>query len=264
MRGEVQNRWRSLGRPYLSWLIILYAIWAPLHTLGSGIEVGTLAGPLLGGEWATRPFTTFWFLSALFLVAIGMRLLDGLRRPWLALISLACLALGSIIGDLLAAIPLGAGVAIPALGLALIARVLRESTPQGSVPTVVTAGAAVPLLIVASLPLGHIDMKYGVLGTPILSALIAAGLAWAAIVLLDFLFTKLSPGPTARSWSSSLTKVAIIPVLLHPAILWATAAPQEGAPFWIFAASVTVPWALALFIARTPASPWLIGQPSIK
>lgn len=258
--SELGNRWQTLGRPYVSWLVILYAVWAPLYTVQNGISVGALAGPLIGGEWATRPFTTFWFLSALFLVAVSMRLLDRVPRMGLSLIAVACLALGGFFGDQLAAIPLGAGVAVPALGFALVARILRESLPRSSGRVVLCAAIAVPVLVALSLPLGHIDMKYGIFGTPVLSGLVAAGFAWASIVLLDALFSRMTFGTRAMGWLSALTRVAIIPVLLHPVVLWAFDAPQAGAPFWVFVAAVVLPWLLALVVARTPAAPWLVGQ----
>ncbi|MBB2956776.1 acyltransferase family protein [Pseudoclavibacter helvolus] len=258
LAGEVASRWRSLGIPYVAWFTVLYAVWAPWYVLTQRLSFGALAGPVLGGEWAQRPFTTFWFISTLFFVAVGMRVLDGLPTVMLAVVSVGCLLLGGVFGNVLALVPLGAGIAVPALGFALAARLLR-AIPRDSGWAVAVAASLIPVLVVASWPLGFIDMKYGILGTPVLSGLVAIALAWSSIVVLDWLFEKVNLSRRVTSWISSMTSVALVPVLLHPVVLWVFDAPPIGAPWWVFVLAVVLPWTAALLIQRSPLSRWFVG-----
>lgn len=105
-KGEIANRWGTLGIPYVVWLFALYIGWAPLTVASDGGKLGTLLGPLVGGVYASRPFTTFWFLVALFLMAVTMRLLDKLPIWGTAVVAVLCLLVGGLLGEQLALLPL--------------------------------------------------------------------------------------------------------------------------------------------------------------
>lgn len=56
---EARNRWRTLGRPYLFWLVVLLMVWVGVNFAHQDLEVGDVARPVYGGFFATRPFSAF-------------------------------------------------------------------------------------------------------------------------------------------------------------------------------------------------------------
>lgn len=256
--GEVRNRWRTLGVPYLGWFLLTYIVWLPWAWAGAD-DVGEVLRPLLGGAFAGRPFTTFWFISALFVVAVLMRLTEKLSPVVLAILACGVLLSGAFLGGLLVKVPLGIGVAVPAFGFAVLGWLAHRYLPRGP-GAWRWAAVSLPVLLVVSLPLGHIDIKYGLLGTPLLSAVVAATFAWAAISVLDGVFSRFPVPPRVCAAFSGLARVAIVPVLLHPVVLWVLDAPLVGAHWWVFAVAVVAPWGLALLLSRWQWSRWLVAR----
>lgn len=263
VRGEVATRWRSLGIPYIAWFVVVYIIAIPIFALRDQLTVRTFLAPFLGGMYIGRPFTTFWFFTALMVVAIGMRMLDRLNRPLLLVVALIALGLGSFFGAQISRIPLAIGSGLVCLGFAIAARLLREAWPDPSRARTVTATIILAAVIPASIPLGWLDIKYGVFGTPYLSSLVAIALTWAAIVLLDALFDVV---PTfARAIQPPLSRVAsvaIVVVLIHPLALFLLIPPTtSGAQLWVYPCVLVISFTTALLLSRTRARWLFIGGP---
>lgn len=260
--GEAKNRWGTLGRPYLSWLAILTVALIISAVAADEFSGGILLGPVLGGSFATRPFTTFWFFSALFTTAVLMRVLDR-ARPWvLVTVMVVALAAGSIAGEHFARIPLAIGTGAASIGFALAGRVLAQAAPKPSTKRSIAAAVLLPTAALLSIPFDHIDLKQGLFGTPFVSAAISVVCAWAAIVLLDHVFARMPATSDALSRAlPPLAKVAVVVVLLHPGVLWALNAPTSSAPWWVFLCALLLPWGIAVLLGRSALSPWLLGQP---
>lgn len=257
---EARHRWHTLGIPYIAWLVILY----PLYLFGfwfqDKLTLERAIAPLLGGSYVGAPYSTFWFISALLLAGILMRLLDRAGTLVLLSAAMALLAVGGMFGAMLAVVPLGLGVAVPSVSFLLLGRIFRTMTGTRWRPV---ALVAIPVVSVATIPLAPIDIKIGNFGTFMASGLLAVMLTWAVIVSLDWALSKLpTVAGTLSRYLSPITSVAIIVVLTHPAVLWILrfAVPAENPPPWVPLVALFVPWAAAVLIARTRLAPFLIGR----
>ncbi|WP_448809196.1 acyltransferase family protein [Agromyces bauzanensis] len=259
--GELRNRWLSLGVPYVSWFAAIWLIYVGTLIVSGRLSLGRSLSPILGGAYATRPFTTFWFFTALFVVAVLMRILDDLPQPALFSIAVVALGLGAFAGGALARIPLSIGVAIPCLAFALMGRLLHDWFDLRSWRVRWAAAIVLVLAIAVSLAAAAINLKYGDFGTPFLSATVAIAVAWAVIVLTEALFSAIPRlGQAITPLTSALAPTAIVVVLVHPMVLYLAQAVSTGAEPWIFPLALVVPWAAAFAISRTPLSLLLIGQ----
>ncbi|MFF2487756.1 hypothetical protein ACFVSU_15235 [Microbacterium sp. NPDC058062] len=262
---EAANRWRTLGRPYVSWLLVilsLYALW--LHGQG-GLDPAMLRGPLLGGMYAGAPFSTFWFVSALFFVAILMRAIERMPLPWLVALGTVLLAIGGIWGHELATVPLALGVALPSLSFAIAGRALRAWMPSHTRRRAMIAAVALPLAVAATFGFTRLDLKYGQFGTLLVSGLLAIIVIWCAIALLDALFSSIDSTVVRgiQPALSRVTTVAIVVVLIHPVLIWIyrMLRPEATAPWWVYVVILIGSWTAALLLERTRLSPWFVGQP---
>ncbi|GAA4196021.1 hypothetical protein GCM10022219_22010 [Microbacterium oryzae] len=128
IRDETKMRWLTLGRPYVTWLALIFIEFAASTIKGDITRdtIETLIRPLLGGSYAGRPFSTFWFISALFFVAIMMRAVEKLPRPHLVALAVLLAGVGALLGQKLDRIPLSIGLAIPCLAFAVAGYLLRQ------------------------------------------------------------------------------------------------------------------------------------------
>lgn len=125
VRQEFRGRLSSLGRPYVAWLVLLTVALVMMGTVSNEPVGGRILGGILGGAFAVLPYTTLWFVSALFFTAVLYRAIE--QWPgWLQwLIGLGGVAAGVLWGVELAYFPLGIGYAISCLIYILIGRAFR-------------------------------------------------------------------------------------------------------------------------------------------
>lgn len=259
--GEIRNRWSTLGVPYLVWLAIIWVAFVSISAAQGRLGLRAAIVPFLGGEYAGRPFTTFWFISAICFSAVIMRTLDAAPRRVLVIVMVSALALGSLAGPVVSKVPLAAGAAVACLFFVIAGRLAREIWPSPSGARTLSAVTLLAIAVLASLPLAHIDIKYGDFGTPFLSAIVAVVITWAAIVILDAMFSLLPAVSAALSGPLGVVApVAILVVLVHPAVLYLLGAPTVGAPAWVFFVALLVPWAGAVLLEHTPLSKLLLGR----
>lgn len=251
--GEAQHRWRSLGRPYIAWgTLILAAVVLDL-LLNDRLTVDALKYPIYGGYFAQRPFTTFWFISVLFFVAVFFRAMES-SMVVATVLAVAGLGVGFAFGPELARTPLAVGATLPCLSLVLFGYGLRRiAARRGAIP--IAMGALVAGVF-GALVTSAINIKPGDYGTPVLSLLACCAIIGSLLVLSQAIRV---PAPVGRA-AATLTSVGVCVLLTHPVVLWLLDTPSEGAPLWHFAAALILPWAAGLAIARTRLSPWLLGH----
>lgn len=257
---ELTSRWRTLLRPYIAWLGIVGVAWStPLLGEGS-VTVTELVRPLLGGQYIGRPFSAFWFVTALAGSAVLMRSLQG-RPGWFRwTLALLAVATAVVAPGVVRLPPWSLGTAVATSVFLLAGTSARRWSSACRRPALV--GALLLLLGASAVLLGArpLDLKQADFGTPIISVGTAAVIC-TGLVLLGGALDGLVPRRAAVV-VSDLAAVGIGVVLLHALVLWLLP-PQL--PHWAaFCLALGGSWSIALLVSRTPLAPWLLGITPIR
>lgn len=268
--GELGVRWRTLGVPYVVWLIILSTLVMAHALTPRPFEDtwGTLGGALKGGGWTDMPFLAFWFISVLFLAALWLRIL--VRFPWWVqlAVSVGGLALAKVPESAMSYTFLGVGL-VPACAAYMVAgwwfRRLLTHVGWAQRLTASWWAAVVGLTLVAAgiggvaAGAGSMNMKWSGFGTfllsPMLAVLICAGLA---LIFGTWVNWRLRLSQLAVRLISAVVATGTLVVFFHPYILFLVWSVGATPPVRIGIALV-VCWAVGLWINRTWSSPYLTG-----
>lgn len=261
---ELVTRARTLLRPMLTWLVLIGTVFALVDPQLEDTTWQRLAGPLVNGENSAMPFTTFWFVTALFFSAVLLRLLWRLPRAVTVAVAAGGLVLSFTVGPQLAATPLSVGSTVPCvtfLALGILARRVRPHLARpGLLGGCLLLASAVLVVTGIALPL---DIKQGDYGTPVLSDLVAVAISFGLVLTAERLCQRL-PDSVGRT-VTVLAYGGFMVVLMHPLILWAMRQFAPEVPSWmLFALCLLVPWAMALGALRTRASVWLTGAEPVR
>ncbi|MCI4658249.1 acyltransferase family protein [Cryobacterium sp. ZS14-85] len=266
--AEAKNRARTLLLPYAAWLALITLLALALGLAGQpqGLDLRALQPILLGGHYVGKPFSAFWFVTALFVVAVALRILERGPRwlPWASAVVLLTVAYST--HGALAAIPEAIGTGLACLVFVMAGIVFRRSRDRFSRPVI----TGVVLLVVCAILIATgfsslVDLKAADFGTPVLSVATAIAISIALLLLAEVLVPKLSQ--RIQAGLTQLAQVSLMVVLTHSAVLWLMRTPPFGStvpPFGLtitFLVALLAPWAAALVLARTPLSPILIGIP---
>ncbi|MBB2941790.1 fucose 4-O-acetylase-like acetyltransferase [Actinoplanes lutulentus] len=257
---EINRRWLSIGRPYVTWLALLGV---PFLVIGCLIlneyEFVDQVRRTLTLVGANRLFTTFWFLAALFFAAILARLLEPAPRSAAWALGLLGLVAGYLTGKSLSSLPLWIGLALPSLFFILVGQELKRFRERIPVPLVtgllaIAAGAA----LVATGLAETVDMKYARLGTPVLGVLVAV-LIGAGLVLVAEVLTPAVPAVIQR-FVIAVAQSGLVVVLIHPAIIWGLSTWTDLRMPFFYTALVVLSWSIAYTLSRVPGlAGWLVG-----
>lgn len=263
VREEIRARWLTLMRPYIVWFGLIWVIFAGVLIARGDFSSSTLLRPLLGGEFAGRPFTTFWFISALFVAVVLMRVLDGVARWKAAVLAAVLLTVFTAAGPLASHVPWAVGTGVLSVSFVITGWLLRGVTRSlvGRRRTVAAVGAVALSAVLILLEPGSLDLKNGELGTPVLSIVSAIIITWAGLLLLDEVFQLLPRvAEVARRVFTPLATVAIGVVFVHPLFLLLLDVQQTSSTFLDLVAVLVLSWTTVLVIWRTPAATWLLGE----
>ncbi|MGN6218393.1 MAG: acyltransferase family protein [Microbacterium sp.] len=259
IRAELAARSRTLLKPYAFWFVLLLAVFIAVRVAQRPLTLGAVAGPIYGGIYATQPFSTFWFVFSLFAAALLWQLLNGSPRWIRATVLVLAVACTVFAGPELARTPLAIGTSLPALVFVAAGTWAREFETRHQVRPWL---AAIALLVAGSLVVTHVsapvDIKAGVWGTPLLSAIVGVTISWSAVVLAMALCRRASLPVSALITGFALCGFTII--LAHPAVLWLCKGSGIPLPA-VFGLAVIVPAAISLAAQRTAASQWVTGVP---
>ena len=243
--------------PYLFWLAVLtgpFLVWVHLSRGGFGPEL--LGRLLLGGSYIGRPFSAFWFVGALFAVAIAYRALESLPK-WAAWgVAVAALAAAYLVPDVVRAIPLGIGTGLASLIFLLAGRALRTTPVRRPVVVGVSLLAVSAALVLSGLS-APMDLKQADAGTPFLSVAVAIAVSAALVLLGVALGSRL--GGAASRVITLLASSALMVILTHAAVLWLLRMPETGDWFYFVAATI-VSWTAATVAVHTRAARLLTGS----
>lgn len=258
---EVLRRTRTLLVPYVAWLVILLAAVVGMALArGDGVPLGAVRSALMGGAYATRPFSAFWFVTALFVAAVLYRVLD--RGPWWARWAgvLVGLVLGYVAADVLVQVPLSVGLALPCLVFVAAGHELarwRPRLPERATVPVGLALVGVGAVAVATGLADLVDLKRADLGTPVVSVVVAV-LISSGLLLLAEAAARHVPQAAGRA-VVALAATALLVVLTHAFVLWLLGTPSSGRVRDAVLALV-LPWVLGLVVLRfPPAARVLLG-----
>ncbi|MEU8260771.1 acyltransferase [Micromonospora sp. NPDC048999] len=255
MADEFRKRWRSLGVPYLTWLALLIALLVVADAVTGEVADGTFGDALYGGTAAVRPFSAFWFVSVLFLLALAYRALERFPAGVAWAVALVGLLVAYLAPPLVTAGPLGLFLVPACLIFVLSGRLLRQLRPHLSVGAGAVLLALGAALVVSGLGT-PLDIKAGNFGAPGFGVLTAVLISGGLILLAEALDTRIGGGAARTINRLSVCGIAV--VLSHAAVLWVLHTPSSGG--WShLAAALVPPWAFALVALRTPASPYLLG-----
>lgn len=255
LTDEVRRRTPTLLVPYVAWLVILLlVVVAVALARGDGLPLGAVRDALLGGAYAGRPFSAFWFVTALFVGVVLYRLLDqgAWYVRWVG--ALAGLVLGYLVPDVLVAVPLSVGLALPCLVFIAAGHELARWRPRLGDRAAGLVGAALVVLGAVAVATGlsaPVDLKQADLGTPVVSVLVAVMIG-AGLVLLAEVGTRDLPAGAGRA-VVALAAAALLVVLTHALVLWLLGTPPQGRVLDAVLALV-LPWALGLALLRVPAA----------
>ncbi|GAA4835765.1 acyltransferase family protein [Garicola koreensis] len=268
--GELRTRWRTLGVPYLVWLVLLTGLVIAHHFTPRPFENTweTVGGALVGGAETDMPFLAFWFISVLFFAALLVRLV--LPLPWWVhlVVAVAGLSLAQVPDSAMSYTPLGIGLA-PACAAYILAgfwfRRLLSTTRMSTLMTPRAAGVGLPLIIAGfggvALGAATMNMKWSGFGTfllsPMLAVLICIGLV---LIFGTWVDSVLRAVPRAGRTVSALVSTGTLVVFLHPYVLFLARDAVPNPPVLILIALLLC-WALGLLVNRTRLSPYLTGLP---
>ena len=224
---EVRARSTTLAGPYLFWLVVVGVLYVPLELsgwVGPAPTVSTWTGPLLGGANAHEPYTTFWFVSVLFFVALLYRLLSSLPM-WVAwAVAVVGLIAVYFIGPAMAHTPLAIASAVPCLVFLLVGRMsrtlvdrVRAASAAGSVFVGIALVVVSEILVVTEL-VQPVDIKAGHWGTPVLAVLVACAISIGLVLIAEAVYARASE--RLATVTTSLAYAGLCVVLVHPVVQW--------------------------------------------
>lgn len=250
-KDELRSRWRSLGVPYLAWFAVIAVIFGIVDIFrGNAVGLDVISGLLYGGYFAVSPYTTFWFVSALFFTVLWTRLLWNAGRVWLACGIIGGLIAGPTLGWVLARTPLSIGTALACLPLVAAGMLARSLHHRIHRPLLLGAGL---LLVSATLIVTRvsrsIDIRSGDYGTPVLSLLVASMICFGLLLVAEVALATASE--RAGRLISVLAQAGLVTVLLHPLMMWIVYSPEMTGIDFAFI--LVVPWLIGLAVLRVRA-----------
>lgn len=264
LKAEAKDRARRLLVPYVWWALIFAVITLPFTSLRPESLFPTLARLMLGGSYVVRPYTTFWFFTALFVATVLYRFLTTLPSPLRLAAVGAGLGLNVFYGQELSQAPFAALSALGAMVFIEGGRLIHTLSLRMGGKTLamigvacLTSAAAVLLVTDDFVPL---DMKSGQFPLP---AVLAAFLICVALLIA----ATLAPQPSAgvATVMNTLSRPTLAVILLHPLVLWMLRPESGEIPLPVVTiVALVVPWVAGLLIVRTRLAYSLLGVPSTK
>ncbi|GAA1768792.1 acyltransferase family protein [Agromyces humatus] len=249
--GElVRRRGQSLLLPYLAWLVIIAAI-----LVGFDDPLRLLAG----GAQLPRELNAFWFVTAFFVAIVAAAAIERLRLGWQWLIAAGLLTAAYLTSEVIALVPLDAGVGLACVVFVVAGRTLRDMQSRiGHPATTGAAMLAVSAALIVSGASGPLDLKHGDFGTPVVSVVTAMLISGGLILVVGELLAGIDG--RAGEFISRLSLCGFMVVLTHSAVLFVMR--EAGVHEWgSFGVALVGPWLLAMLLLFTPLSLALCGVP---
>jgi acyltransferase len=245
---ELRRRARTLLVPYVSWMVLVTAIWSGVQQhRGHPLNLAYYENLLRGGAAIVLPYSPYWFVTALFFVTLIARVLE---RTWLvSLAGLAGLVAIELWPEGLRSVWLAAGLALPCLAFFAAGLVLRNVRRRIARPLLVGLSLIASGMTALCSGITPLDVKQGDLGTPGLAALAGVALAAGIVLVAECVFT----GRRHHIQALSVLATSAMPVVLgHTLVLGLSAEVPSDSSVWVFLVAVVVPWLGGLVATRIP------------
>jgi fucose 4-O-acetylase-like acetyltransferase len=248
---------RSLGLPYVTWLLAIGAFLSTWYLI-KGHPVAWLPGAMVwGGDRLGRPFSAFWFVTALLFACLLYRLAERIPWRWRGLAVGAALTAAYLIGPDVAHVPLSAGVAVPCVAFLFAGDALRRYRSRVRSPLLVGGLLMFVGGMVFAAQLGPtLNLKGGTFGVPYV------GFDWAFAISAGLILVCVSLAERLPGWTRAavveLASVGLVVVLTHSLVLRVLRGYDE--PHLVFAIAVVLPWAAGLLLARTRLAVLTVGS----
>lgn len=249
---EIVKRGRTLLLPYIVWLVLVTVVWLGFRSArGDVIDWAFLPNIVRGGWFISRPFSAFWFVTALFVATVLMRWLSNVSPvlPWFVGGLGVAWAIVDPVG--IKQVPEAAGLALPAVFFLCVGWLLRGHRSDIPKPAAFGLVLLVPALLLASVPsVAAFNMKSGVLGTPVLGVLLAAAISCGLILLCEAA-GPLIPERVGRA-VTVVAEVGLPMILGHALVLWVAESFGMVPSKTMFLLAFLIPLAFGLAVRATP------------
>lgn len=258
LKAEIVRRCHTLLVPYIGWLVLVTVTVTVLTSIWPRTDEETALLPLLaGGSFLSRPYSAFWFITALFFATVVARLLEKLPSWAGVLIILSCMAASHFFGKAISKLPLSMGIGIVCIafiGAGYMYRLHRHRIRHPVLLSItLTALGVLTIALRISQPM---DLKHGNFGTPLLSFAVSIGISIAILTFAE-LATRRLPSRINQK-ISEFASVGLMVILSHSLVLWLADLTEQG-NFWIFVVALVAPWITGLFVLQSPLAKLLLG-----
>jgi acyltransferase len=250
---ETTRRARTLLVPYISWIVIVTVIWLAFRAArGEPFDQTVIPNVIKGGWYISRPYSAFWFVTALFFATVFMRFAQNVSAflPWfVGGVGVVWCILDSVsIKEIWEA----AGLALPAVLFICFGSLLHRFRDRIDKPFLFGIILFLPAFYLGARGIiVTLNMKSGDLGTPVAGVLMSTAISCGMILMAEGA-EKLAPD-WARRWVTILAQTAIPVILTHTLVLAVTERLGLEASKVTFLLAYFIPVALALLIRLTPA-----------
>lgn len=251
IREELVKRTRTLATPYATWFLVVCAVWFSVRAaMGLPPSSEPLRDLLVGGFHISRPWSAFWFISALFIATMGMRILEHYSRilPWfIGFLALAWCYLdpGTARSVPFAAVQGAVGILFICVGRLLRTQTHRFDHPLGTGVVLVLA----PLILTVLDYLPSLNMKAADLGAPAITVITSTAISCGLLLIAQA--TEAHWPRLLVHFSTEIARLGLPIILGHALVLGVLALFEISPSFWTFLIALTIPAGIGWLLSKT-------------
>ncbi|WIB12407.1 acyltransferase family protein [Curtobacterium sp. MCPF17_052] len=249
---EIKRRAETLLVPYVVWIVIVTAIWfAVRHAIGWPITHDLVSDVLKGGWYAARPYSAYWFFTALFFACVFVRLTERVHVLLPFFVGLLGVMWATVDPASVAHLWEGVGLAVPAVVFIVGGQMLRRYRGTVTRPLATGLVLAGPLFVLGACGVFEpLNMKGAALGSPVASVFMALGISLGGILIAEALEQYL---PTvARKAVLFVAQLSVPILLLHTLVTQLLSVLGYPGTKWTFLVAYFVPFGIAAVLRATP------------
>lgn len=249
---EIKRRAATLLVPYLFWIVVVTAIWFVVRQqIGWGVSSELVLDILKGGWFAARPYSAYWFFTALFFACVFVRLTERVHPLLPAFVGVLGVLWATADPASVAHLWEGVGLAVPAMLFIVAGQTLRRFRNSVTRPLATGLIMAVPAFVLGALGVFQpLNMKSAVFGSPVASVYMAIGISLGAILIAEALEPHLPVVVKRAILYAAQLSVPIL--LLHTLVTQLLSAYGHPGTKWTFVLAYAIPFAVAAALRLTP------------
>ncbi|WP_420367379.1 acyltransferase family protein [Curtobacterium sp. L1-20] len=249
---EAKRRAETLLIPYVVWLVVVTVVWfAVRHAIGWPITRDLVTDVAKGGWYAARPYSAYWFFTALFFACVFVRFTERVHALLPFFVAILGVMWATVDAGSVAHLWEGIGLAVPAMIFIVAGQLLRQYRSTVTKPLATGIVLAVPAFLLGALGvLAPLNMKSAALGSPVASVYMALGISLGAILIAEALEQYL-PNPVRRT-ILYVAQLSVPILLLHTLVTQLLSVLGYPATKWTFLVAYLVPFGIAALLRLTP------------